>query len=210
MKVYIVGEDPVTYAIIKRVIDYCSGEIQIIAELPARGGEIKNKIPEFNKLSSAFPVILLTDLDSNPCAPILKNQLITFVKNDNFLINVAVDEAEAWLMADRKGFAEYFLIDIENLPKPISTRQGGRKALIEMDFPYKSSMYLTHELIKLSKNISLKEQFTPKVNASKGPEYNTGILPFIQNKWNINQAKINSDSLNRMITRIKDLYQHYS
>jgi hypothetical protein len=40
MKVYIVGEDPVTSAVIKKVLSYCSGEFEIIAELPARGGQI--------------------------------------------------------------------------------------------------------------------------------------------------------------------------
>ena len=33
-------------------------------------------------------------------------------KNDNFIFNVAADEAEACLMADRVGFSEYYSIDI--------------------------------------------------------------------------------------------------
>jgi hypothetical protein len=32
MKVYIVGEDTVTYAIIKKVLAHCSKEFEIIAE----------------------------------------------------------------------------------------------------------------------------------------------------------------------------------
>ena len=88
MKVYIVGEDPVTYSIIKKVISYFSNEIEIISELPARGGQIKSKIEEFNKLSAAFPVILLTDLDAVICAPELVRQLVPNNKNEKFVFNV--------------------------------------------------------------------------------------------------------------------------
>ena len=49
------------------------------------------------------------------------------------------------------------------------------------------------------------QQFTPKAGAAKGPEYNTGILPFIEKKWDIDMARTNSDSLNRMILRVNAL-----
>lgn len=74
-----------------------------------------------------------------------------------------------------------------------------------MDFNYKSSRFLTHELIKKSKKHELVKQLTPKEGAAKGPEYNSGILPFIDKKWNIEEACKNSDSLCRMVTRIKYL-----
>ncbi|MDR3246240.1 MAG: hypothetical protein LBT50_07390 [Prevotellaceae bacterium] len=206
MKVYIVGEDPVTYAIIKKALAYCAEDFEIIAELPARGGQIKSKMTEFNTLSSYYPVILLMDLDNNGCAPQFVGKMITD-KNQNFIINVAVDEAEAWLMADRKGFADYFKIMMSDMPSAYQTKQGGRKSVIEMNFAYKSSMYLTHELIKKSKNSEFVQQLTPKEGAAKGPEYNSCILPFIQTAWNIDNARQNANSLDRMIIRLQNLIQ---
>jgi hypothetical protein len=203
MKIYIVGEDLVTYAIIKRILSFCSDKFDIISELPARGGQIKSKIKEFNKLSATYPVVLLTDLDASSCAPQLINNLMPENKHENFILNIAVDEGEAWLMADREGFANYFGLDINKIPTTVLTKQGGNKALNEMNFPCKSSWFLTHELIKTSKKSELIKQLTPKQGASKGPEYNTGILPFIQERWNITNACINSDSLTRMVSRIK-------
>ena len=111
MKVYIVGEDIVTYSIIKRTLAYCSTDFEIIAELPARGGQVKSKISEFNKLSEFNPVVLLIDLDNDSCAPQLISRLVKNKHND-FIFNIAVDEAEAWLMADREGFASYFKIKL--------------------------------------------------------------------------------------------------
>jgi len=204
MRVYIVGEDDVTLAVIRRVLVHCSANYEIIQNFPARGGQIKSKIFEFNKISETFPVVLLIDLDNDDCAPLLMKKLIKG-KNENFIFNIAVDEAEAWLMADIEGFASYFNIKIDDMPSAHQTKQGGKKALTEMNFRYKSSMYLTHELIKKSKNSEYVQQLTPKKNAAKGPEYNSCILPFIQNAWNIDAACQNSDSLNRMILRLEKL-----
>jgi hypothetical protein len=204
MKVYIVGEDLVTRAIIRRILSYCSADFEIIMELPARGGEIKSRIPEFNNLSKIRPVILLMDLDNVPCAPQLIDKLI-IEKNKDFIFNVAVDEAEAWLMADREGFAKYFKINIKDMPVPHQTKQQGGKALTEMNFAYKSSLFLTTELIKKSKKSEYIQQLTPKKDACKGPEYNSCLLPYICTAWNIDNARRNTDSLNRMIIRIQNI-----
>ncbi len=205
MKIYIVGEDDVTCTIIKRILKHCSSDFEIISELPARGGQIKSQIKEFNKLATVYPVVLLTDLDATTCAPQLLNDLIPTGKNNQFVFNIAVDEGEAWLMADREGFANFAGVSLESIPLSIPKKQGGRKALLEMDFSYKSSRFLTHELMKKSNKPELVKQLTPKEGASKGPEYNTGILPFIEKNWDIEEACKNSDSLNRMVNRIKTL-----
>jgi len=65
------------------------------------------------------------------------------------------------------------------------------------------------ELIQKSCNADYKRQLTPKERAKKGPEYNNCILPFIQDRWNIEAAMQNSNSLNRMIKRILALVQNH-
>ena len=110
--VYIVGEDPVTLAIIQRIIKDYAPHLNIIQSLPARGSQIKSKIGSFNTVANSSPVILLTDLDTDPCAPMAKANLLKGLSSvsPEFVINVAVDEAEAWLLADRDGILEYHLI----------------------------------------------------------------------------------------------------
>ena len=82
--VYIVGEDDVTRHVIYRILSYCgAGRFTVLMELPARGGEIKNKIPNFNQLAMKFPVILLTDLDADNCAPELKRNNLYFIGYKN-------------------------------------------------------------------------------------------------------------------------------
>jgi len=204
MKVYTVGEDDVTRAVLRRILHYCNKNIEIVSELPARGGQISGKLREFDRLSAYLPVILLVDLDTHSCAPELLQKLFPDGKNNRFIVNIAVDEAEAWLMADRQGFSDYFAIDIEEIPKAKPLKQGGNKALVEMGVPLKSSLYLMSRLIPKSRNADYKKQLTPLKNAKKGPEYNDCIVPFIQEKWDIETARKNSNSLNRMIERITE------
>jgi hypothetical protein len=209
MKVYIVGEDEATREIIKRVLNYCSDDFAILMELPARGSQLKQKIPNFNELSKRFPVILLMDLDDKDCAPTIFNHFFRKnEKNDQFIFNIVIDEAEAWLMADRKNFASYFRVPTDSIPIPKQYRNK-KEHYIEMSFPYKSSYYLVKEIIPLSRIKEYKEQMIPKNEAKKAKEYNSALTPFIRSHWDVNNARLNSDSLNRMIIRIENLIGNY-
>ena len=202
MEAYIIGEDQVTKFIIKRILNFCTNKFSKIHELPARGGKIKSQIYNYNILSNSNPTVLLTDLDSYDCAPTLLNILLNGInKNKDFHIRVAVDEAEAWLMADRKGFSNFFQVHIDKIPLP-KVLSRLKPNIKELDFPYKSSLYFIREIIPFSKNKDLISSFTPREGAKKGPEYNISILPFID-YWNINEAMSNSYSLERTINRLK-------
>lgn len=209
MKVYIVGEDEATKEIIKRVLTYCSNSFEIILELPARGGQIKQKIWNFNILSESYPVILLMDLDDKDCAPIVLQQFFHDTeKNNNFIFSIANDEAEAWLMADRNSFSDYFRVPVDLIPLPQRIRNK-KDYFYEMALPYKSSYYMVNQIIPNSRIKEFRDQMIPQNGAKKGKEYNSALTPFIINNWDIDNARINSDSLNRMITRIERLILDY-
>lgn len=206
--VYIVGEDPVTVEIIKRVVHDYTPYVRIVSVLPARGSELKSKIPMFNKLAQTTPVVLLSDLDTEDCAPKAKNSLLNAVGNlsDNFIVNIAVDEAEAWLYADREGLATYLNIDKNKMPVSKTFYFGGPKERQEMDTPCKTSFHLTHFLMKDSKDVEKQKQLYVEGNSKcKGKEYNSALIPFIKEKWNIEAARLNSYSLDGMIRRVVKL-----
>ena len=208
--VFIVGEDDATRAVIKRLIEDYNPNLNILQNIPARGSEIKSKIKEFNKLAQIYPVILLVDLDGDPCAPIGKRKLLDgIIQSQHFIVNIAYDEVEAWLMADTKGFASYFGISINNMPQFLMQKMQGLKSLSEIfcDVNVKSSWHLTHELAHLSSKSDIKAQISvPKGEKTcKGKEYNTVIVPYIEKFWHPEVARQVSDSLNRMIVRIQKL-----
>lgn len=206
--VYIAGEDEATRAVILRLIKDYAPSLHVLGELPARGSQVKAKIPNFNQLADSIPVILLTDLDDEPCGPIGKSNLLgAVVQKPDFVINIAVDEVEAWLMADRDGFSRYFGIPLAQMPISTMQKMSGRKALPEVSVTVKSSWLFTHSLMQNSTNSEKKAQVavSPTDKNSKGKEYNTAVVPFIHNVWNPEVARVASDSLNRMIERLRKL-----
>ena len=76
-----------------------------------------------------------------------------------------------------------------------------------MAIPAKASYYLTHTLVFKSKNEEVKSRIGSTGRKCKGKEYNSALVPFIITKWDIEAARLNSDSLSRMIRRIKQLEQ---
>ncbi|PWK74143.1 uncharacterized protein DUF4276 [Mucilaginibacter oryzae] len=206
--IYIAGEDDVTKACLRKIISHYAPDSKIITELPARGGQLKSLIENFNKLSLAYPVILLMDLDAANCAPLLKAECFKGIKQSNsFIFNIACDEAEAWLMSDRSTFAKYFKVPLDSIPA-VGNIGSKMKPYKELAFKYKSSLFLTRDLILKSTDSNYIKMMHPKVGASKGPEYNMAIIPFIDSHWDIEEARLNSDSLNKTILRIEKYIQN--
>jgi len=205
--IYVAGEDDVTKACIKKIISHCAPNSKIITELPARGGQLKSSIEKFNNLSLTSPVILLMDLDASTCAPQLKTECFKGIdQSENFIFNIACDEAEAWLMSDRKTFSKYFKVPVDMIPS-VGNMGTRLKPYKELSFKYKSSLFLTTELILKSTDGNYIKMMKPKTGASKGPEYNMAIIPFINDHWNIDEARLNSDSLNKTILRVEKYIQ---
>lgn len=209
IEVYLAAEDQVTREVVLRLFSYVSPQLRCFKEIPARGGEVKKKIAELNRLASlSKPVVLLTDLDNEGCPPSFKEKLLgNEAQSNDFVVNIAVDEAEAWLMADTEGFASYFKIPKEKMPSRAWQKFGGRKEVVEMKFDCKSSYFLTHTLMKESRDSEKRAQILATGKACKGKEYNFGMLPFIREAWNIGEARRNSDSLERMIVRLQRLVE---
>lgn len=203
--VIIVGEDPVTRQVIKKLLaETCPEGFNIVREDPVRGSEVKKLTPNYNALAASFQVILLADLDNNNCPPSeqaawLNNQ----PKHPNFMFRFAVDEAESWLLADRPGFATFLGIDINNIPEPTPLRPREPHNL-EIRLRYKTSLFMMRELAAISPKAELKRQLTPLDNTSKSSEYNSAILPFIDQHWNVHTAVQNSYSLKKMVQRLQE------
>ena len=203
--VIIVGEDPVTRQVIKKLLQVtCPEGFNIIREDPVRGSEVKKLTPNYNALAASFPIILLADLDNNNCPPTeqaawLNNQ----PKHPNFMFRFAVDEAESWLLADRPGFAAFLGIDVAQIPEPSPLRPREPHNL-EIRTRYKTSLFMMRELASISSKAELKRQLTPLDHTSKSGEYNSALVPFIDQYWNVQTALANSYSLQKMVRRLQE------
>lgn len=179
----IVGEDDVTRAILIRILAETGLPYSILREEPVRGGQVESVelIAKYNRLALSYPVILLTDLDNEDCPIAILNRHFkeTSPKNEAFVFRIAVSEAEVWLMADRQGFSNFLGIDESFIPglKGLNPRNPLN---VELEFPFKPSLYLMKTILPSSVRADLKRQLTPIKGARKGPEYNSALLPFIE------------------------------
>lgn len=57
--------------------------------------------------------------------------------------------------------------------------------------------------------INTQSYFEANGSASKGKEYNTAVAPFVKSSWNIETAMSNSDSLIRMVNRLRLLESQF-
>lgn len=205
MDVVLVGEDPVTRAIAKRLMqETCPDGFNIVREDPVRGGEVRKLTPNYNALAAALPVILLADLDNAQC-PVTEQALWlnNEAKHPHLLFRFAVDEAESWLLADRQGFAHFLGIGTERIPEP-SPLRAREPHNLEIRPRCKTSLFLMLELAAHSPKHELKRQLTPLDKNSKSAEYNLALLPFIENQWNVANALNNSYSLQKMAQRLRE------
>lgn len=203
--VIIVGEDPVTRQIIKKILeDLCPNGFNILREDPVRGSEIKKLAPNYNNLASNFPVILLADLDNADCPPSEQARWLSQQeKHPDFMFRFAVDEAESWLLADRLGFASFLGIEDSRIPLPSFLRPREPNNL-EIRTSYKTSLFMMRELVPHSSKSEIKRQLTPIDHRSKGSEYNSALIPFIDKYWDVRAAAANSYSLQKMLSRIQE------
>ncbi|MBI5373300.1 MAG: hypothetical protein HZA79_14855 [Sphingobacteriales bacterium] len=201
MKIDIAGEDPVTQAVIERLLTEYRDDLTINNKFPVRGGQIKIFAPKYNKLKS--PIFLLTDLDGYNCPPeLIRDWFGSTQISDDLLFRIAQDEAESWLMSDIEGFAKWLEIDTNLIPK--TKMIDKKKGIFEIRFPYKPSLFLMNKLAINSRNKDLKDALSPLKGAKKGPAYNSTILSFIYKSWNIKNAVKNSYSLSVTIERLVD------
>src|SRR5712692_6857595 len=97
-----------------------------------RGGNgyLKRTIDGFNNAAKGVPFLVGTDLDRYECPSALIDDWLTHPKHHNLLIRVAVQEAEAWVLADRDSFANFIGINVTRVPDDVEALPNPKEALI--------------------------------------------------------------------------------
>lgn len=154
-------------------------------------GNLKNKTPNYDQMGAkGLPVLMLTDLDADPCPSGKIAEWLGRTPSRGFLFRICVREVEAWLLADREAMAEFLKLKEDRIPNA-PERLADPKAT----------------LIKLAKAAPRKIRvgLTPIGCAKIGPEYNDLLAGFIAKLWSIDRAESRSPSLQRARNRISEL-----
>ncbi|RJQ42797.1 MAG: hypothetical protein C4538_13040 [Nitrospiraceae bacterium] len=186
-----VVEDIVQEQILLRVFKKYRPDLTLYSALGKKGSSyIRDKIRGFNEASKHVPFVVMTDLDRRPCPPALIEDWIDFSLSSSMMFRIAVVEAEAWLLADRKGISKYLSIPAEKIPHNSEAIENPKEFIVS--------------LARKSRNKTLRMDMVPEGISAVGPGYNLKMVDFTLRYWNIDEALSNSRSLKKAVTRIKE------
>ena len=151
---------------------------------------IRKSISKYRNASHVLPHVVLTDLDLAVCASELRAQWGVSQLPPAMLFRVAVREVEAWLLADRAGFAEFAGIAATKVTQQPESLRDAKQTLIN--------------LVRRSRNKRLASELVPPTGSavSIGPLYNERLSAFARSGWDVTAAMASAPSLERTVARL--------
>lgn len=192
LEVALVVEDVLSLYVMEKVMNHSERGYTVVRPLVERGVDnIRKSILKYRNASHALAHVVLADLDNAPCASSLRQEWGVAVLPDAMLFRVAVREVEAWLLADRTGFARFAGIPVSKVTHAPETLADPKQALIN--------------LVRQSRNRRLVSQLVPEqgTSMSKGPLYNELLGQFVRDRWDVAAAMERAPSLQRAVDRLK-------
>ncbi len=184
----LVFEDVLSEMVLRKLL-CCSATDYLIGQtLPADGyGWIKKKIKGLNAAAKGMPYLVLTDLDTHECAPVLIREWLDVPRHPNLLSRVAVREVEAWLLGCREAFAAFLGVPENRIPPNVDEIQNPKRFLVD--------------LARRSRRGNIRRDIVPQggSTAKVGPDYNGRLMSFVEEHWDPAIAKDHSLSLKKAI-----------
>ena len=201
--IYIATEDELSEVMAYRLIEEAAHDLSVSVPMRAGGfGYLKNKAPDLLKLAHNVPVFLLADLDTSVCPSALRENWLGTGINlpDDLLFRIAVREVEAWLLADREGFAAFTGAPITQIP-------ATPEALVD---PKATLLHLVNRYGKREQKVGIVRR--DGTNLKQGLEYNLQLGLFVKDKkqWSLERALVNANSLSRAYHRLRELDARHS
>jgi hypothetical protein len=195
MEVFIATEDALSEAVAQRLIEEENQGMYVAVRVGRRGNTyLRENLLSYMDIANTFPLLLLTDLDRSTCAADLINEWRgrrTLPRN--MLFRVAVRETEAWLMADREGFADFSDVPLHRIPEHPELLDDPKQTLLN--------------IIRRYGKRTVRDDILPKRNSTAriGLAYNQSLCGFVQQSWSPDRAAQTAESLRRARQRIHEL-----
>jgi hypothetical protein len=187
-------EDRLSEAVaLKLVKSIVGGAIGIKSIRKNGNGYLRKNLTKFIAASETFPVLLLTDLDRESCAPLLRARWLSGIAPPERLkFRVAVREVEAWLLADRVSVANLLNVASASIVADPEQLADPKRYLI--DLARRAPRKIRDELLPTKGTASVQ-----------GFGYNECLCKFVADQWSPVLASEASRSLRRAIERIHEL-----
>lgn len=180
-------EDRLSDAVVRKLMQESANSFNVSSKVTNGCDRIKKGIRNINDSARGMPFMVLVDLDTEECAPILISNWLKEPKHPNLIFRVAVREVESWVMADTEGFSRFLGIKPSLFPLDMESIDDPKQFLIQM--------------AGKSRKKELKKAIVPKPgsNARVGPDYNGVLISFVYRDWDIACAIQRSRSLKHAV-----------
>ncbi len=186
-------EDELSNVVARKVLT-AVGRYSVVATYGRQGNTfLKKKLKAYNSAAAHGVWLVMTDLDQALCPPSLIVEWFGKTKRDsNLLFAVVVREVEAWLLADREGFARFGGMRVASIPLKPEQIQNPKEELIR--------------LMRLSRKRELREDIVPAEGTGRrqGFNYNGTLSLYVRDFWSLPIAQANSASLDRLVRMLRE------
>ena len=192
------AEDLLSEAVLRRLLEDSSRSYFVGTCYMHHGfGYLKRTIKGFNNAAKGTPFLVLTDLDTGECPPVLVRDWLPIPRHPNLLFRVAVHEVESWLLADAVGLAQFLRVRAARIPRDVEGIPEPKRFLIQ--------------LASGSPNRQFVQDIVPAPGDTsvQGPNYNARLEQFVRESWSPKRAAARSPSLRRTVERIRSFNPIY-
>lgn len=191
----IATEDELSEAIGVKIVSECIPEFSVHLKLRKSGfGYLKKKLSVFCEIAKREPVLLITDLDQSRCpSALIASWMVDVKPPQDFIFRVAIREIESWLLADQRAIRKIIGAQASTLPRNLDDIDNPKDLLLR--------------LVERGAARDVKRDLLIKRGevAAQGLGYNDRLCKHIEAEWNPERAAQRSDSLERMLRRLKEL-----
>lgn len=172
----------------RKVVMYCGHDV---TSLRSAGGKsrLDEKIPKYAQAAcyGHEPWVVFRDSD-NECPVALRDRLLAGVRvHELFALRIAHTMTEAWLMADRQRFADYFKVTVNDLPVEPEKEVHAKRTLLRVCLS--------------SRSRDIREGVAHDGH-HPGPLFGEHLNDFAKTAWDVGTSAESSPSLRRAIAAI--------
>jgi hypothetical protein len=152
------------------------------------------KIPGYNHSARHRCWLVLRDLDHDDkanCLPDLLKTLANGALAPRLALRLAVQAAEAWLLADVQAFSDFFRVARRRIPVDPDLLDDPKLAVVNT--------------CRASRSRGVRTAMVPREGSGRkvGPEYVATVRAFAADHWDIQRASFGSPSLRRATERVE-------
>ena len=187
--VTIAVEGPTDTPVARRLLTHLGLETGPIHETSGKVG-LDKRLLGFNRAAANAPWLVLRDLDHDAPCPSELVKLLLPSPAIQMCFRIAVNEMEAWLLADREQLAKYLSITLKSVPLDPEQVENPKQTLVN--------------LARRSKRRSMREDIVPVegTTAKVGPGYLARITEFATYHWRPEIAAETCRSLKRCLSSL--------